>query len=299
MSNNQHDGNWFDNVRVIGDYTSPEELAYLQSFVNEESPMRGGLEMLQRWKEKKMYMTTQHSIGYVSQSTRKDGESNIYSMQSAKTITADKELIGIPLKVSLDQLMIEEYPGSGEHKILIDFYAENLQGDKQEGYHFSQLFRGRDGQSAGVHGYPVFMGIVAGQNGLAMKLFTVNVGNKSDDQLLGFLESDIFKSGLTLVETAYPPAAMVSGMMYNITQQIIGRHKNVPVQDVYIGMGFDSTPSTIKLREGTYVIVQSADSIDWNDWVFDANRSEIRSQEDNTSLKRNYIIISVQPIQRQ
>jgi hypothetical protein len=70
----------------------------------------------------------------------------------------------------------------------------------------------REGQQAPIIGYPIFIGLNVGSEGVAFKCFTVNVKNDDDEALLSFLESDAFKARLKLVSTMQQAIAPLSGM---------------------------------------------------------------------------------------
>lgn len=91
------------------------------------------------------------------------------------------------------------YPGKGVHHVLFDFYAQNQLSDKNvEHLHFNATYRAREGERAAILGFPIFIGLNVGSEGVAFKCFTVNVKNEQDEALLDFLNSDVFKAGLKL-----------------------------------------------------------------------------------------------------
>ena len=103
--------------------------------------------------------------------------------------------------------MSASYPGGGLHRVLFDFYAQHQVPGGAEDLHFNATFRVREGEHAAVVGFPIFIGLNVGTEGVAFRCYTVNVANEEDERLLGFLESDVFKSGLRLATTAQPAIA--------------------------------------------------------------------------------------------
>ena len=113
------------------------------------------------------------------------------------------------------------YPGRGIHRVLFDFYAEHhVAGADPESLHFTQTFRIQDGQGAGITGYPVFVGLNVGKQGVSFKGFTVNVQNDGDHAILDFLDGDVFNKGLKLVTTANPAIAPLAGLAVGITEDL-------------------------------------------------------------------------------
>jgi len=150
-------------------------------------------------------------------------------IRHAGAIKADASLKGARLKITLDRLRIAEYPGGGTHHILFDFYAQTQIVGNLEHLHFNATFRGREGEHAALVGYPLFVGLEAGAEGVAFKCFTVNVKNDQDEALLSFLDSDVFEAGLRLVTTAQPALAPLASMASGLARGMAGRNKNVAV----------------------------------------------------------------------
>ena len=122
-------------------------------------------------------------------------------------MAADASLKNARIKITLDRLRVASYPGGGLHRVLFDFYAQNQVPGGAEDLHFNATFRVREGEHAAVVGFPIFIGLNVGTEGVAFRCYTVNVANEEDERLLGFLESDTFKSGLRLATTAQPAIA--------------------------------------------------------------------------------------------
>jgi hypothetical protein len=164
--------------------------------------------------------------------------------------------------------------------------------------HFNATFRALEGQEAAVLGYPIFVGLNIGGDGLALRCFTVNVKNDDDEKFLAFLESDVFRSGLKLATTLQPAIAPLSAMAVGLTKAIAGRHRNVPVQDFYMGLDFGSVSTGARLAQGSYIAVQIPDKLeriwDWNEWTYDGTTGHIVAKNDQrTLIPFNYIVFGV------
>jgi len=248
-----------------------------------------------RWPfQDRPWQYTAHAYGHVA-----PGKARKLPIQFAGSINADKSLQGVPIKVTLDRLRVADYPGGSTHSILFDFYARNQAGDKtQEPLHFNSFFRVREGQEAAVIGYPIFVGLQVGADGLAFRCLTVNVKNDADEKLLGFLESDVFRSGMRLASTVQPVIAPFSEMVVGLTKTVARRNRNVPVQDFYMGLDFSDVPMRARLAEGSYIAVQIPDRLyriwDWREWIYDAQSGQIVSVSDESSLiPFNYVVFGV------
>ena len=102
-----------------------------------------------------------------------------------------------------------DYPGRGMHHILFDFAVQNQTEQGPEPVHLNAGYRVAEGDHAAVSGRPVFTGLHVGGEGLLLQCATVNVKNESDEALLGFLDSDAFKTGLQPPPAPAGPRAIV------------------------------------------------------------------------------------------
>jgi hypothetical protein len=214
----------------------------------------------------------------------------------AGQVAPQEDLRGARVKVTLDGLWAAGYPGSGEHKLLFDFYAQSQAPGAVEHLHFSTALRVRNGQMAGVRGQPVFVGLQAGAEGLNFKCFTVNVANADDERFLGFLDSDAFRGGLKLLTSLHPATALFSETTLALTRQIAGRHRNVPMQDFFLGLDFSGLPARAPLAEGTYVAIQVPGAPQgpwrWEDWVM-LPGGQVVSKADQRPPAYNYVLFTV------
>src|SRR5262249_7329243 len=194
---------WFDDIPVLGNMPPEEAAAALRAVgeietaeVIEAMPRKRepgkSFGLLDWWpfgdKPAPLYMNTSHAFGYLAPSPPVNAMLPIHDVGN---IAADKTLKKI--RITLNSLRVAEYPGRGEHQVLFAFYAQHQIADRSEDLHFSATYRVREGQRAGVIGYPIFVGLNVGEVGLRLKCRTINVANTQDQMFLGFLESDVFK----------------------------------------------------------------------------------------------------------
>jgi hypothetical protein len=258
--------------------------------------LRSSFRGVMRWPfQDRPWQYTAHAFGHVSTT----GALDTRPIHFAGNIEPDKSLIGVPIKVTLDRLRVADYPGGSTHTILFDFYARNQTADKiQEPLHFNSLFRAKEGQEAAVIGYPVFIGLNVGGDGLSFRCLTINVKNDADENLLNFLESDVFKAGMRLSGTVQPVIAPFSEMVVGLTKAVARRNRNVPVQEFYMGLDFSSVATRARLSEGSYIAVQIPDTLhriwDWTEWVYNVPTGQIVAARDNSTLiPFNYIVFGV------
>jgi hypothetical protein len=259
----------------------------------------GGSRFHWPWKPGKIpaWKYTDHAFGFFGKNGSTAGAVDL-SIKDARNLRPDKSLKGANIKITLDRLRVFEYPGSGIHTILFDFYAQHqtaAPGEAQD-LHFSQSYRAQQGAGAGITGYPVFVGLKVGDQGVSFKCYTVNVSNENDKKLLGFLDGDVFKKGLSLINSVNPAIPVVSGFATGLIKAFAGRHENAPVQDFYMGLDFSGIPTRAQMSEGSYVAVQVEDATkwDWSEWIYKTSTGQIVSKQDpETSIPLNYIEFSV------
>ena len=247
----------------------------------------GGLFQPRAWQH------TAHAFGYFP-----PGSASPLPIQDAGSLTPDDSLKGQRIKVTLDRLRVADYPGGGEHHILLDFYAQNQVAGSTENLHFNATYRVREGEQAAIRGYPIFLGLNVSANGVMFRCYTVAVSNSQDSAFLGFLDSDVFKSGLKLVNAIQPAVAPLSEIAYGLTRSIAQRNHNVPVQDIHLGLDFTEIAAGARLAIGSYIAVQIPAALqavwDWNDYVFNVSSGQVvRCDDLTTMIPYNYLVFSI------
>jgi len=296
---------WFDDIPVLGNRTTPEVEEYLRSVGDDEtadavsavSATRGAMfsadwslfGRVPAWKH------TTHSYGFIPLT---GGGAELLPLRHAGNIDPDLSLRNSRIRITLDRLRVAEYPGRGVHRVLVDFSAQHAVPHGVEQLHFNATYRVLEGEQAAVTGYPVFVGLAVASEGVAFRCYTVNVQNDDDEAFLGFLESNVFRSGLRLAVSAQPAIAPLSEMAYSITRSVAKRNRNVPVQEFYLGLDFSRTAAGARLAEGSYVVVQLPESLgaiwDWREWVYDPQRGTIvEAANPSRTIPYNYIVFSV------
>jgi hypothetical protein len=302
---------WFEDLPVLG-AMPPEEAAIKLRQLGEdeaaeeleaaqlgEATTRGeayGPKGRSLWPfHERAWQHTAHAFGYLAPAPP---GSAALPIQHAGNIAADAALKNGRVKITLDRLRVAEYPGGGTHRVLFDFYAQNQVPQNVEHLHFNATYRARQGEQAALLGYPIFVGLNVGSEGVAFKCYTVNVSNDDDEKFLGFLESDVFKAGLHLATTLQPAIGLFSETALGLTRAIAGRNRNVPVQDFYMGLDFSTVATRARLAVGSYLAVQVPERLttvwDWKDWVYDPQNGQVVNRDDPTRLiPFNYVVVGV------
>ena len=258
---------------------SPEQIqAKLQEIEGATEAVRFGLER----SRSRPWLDTQHQYGYIAPFA--PGAQRYHPIVSASNMRADDELKGQRINVRLDYLRVHRYPGAfvnwrnNVHTILFAFEARNqVQDDKEEAVAFSQLYTARSGQDAAVSGQPVFIGLTVGGNGLGFTCRTVNVSNSSDEKLVSFLNSQSVTAGLSLLTTAQPALGPLTALARGLCSSLVAQNRNEPVQEVRLGLDFETGALGARLAVGSYVVAQTAkpDDIMWSEWAYDAETGTV------------------------
>ena len=276
---------------VAGESTVLENIFYLKSIGDEQAlreliavPEKNYLKKVSEAREPKPWEHSTHSYGFL------DSNKIIDAVNSS----ADTSLKNKRIKISLDILYVFDYPGNGRHHVLFDFKAKNqLMNDNDQIIHFSQTRTAQEGQFAGILSIPIFIGLTVGNEGVDFACTTINVSNESDEKFLDILESNEVKSGLKLVNSINPVVPIVSSLAEGIAKKVATRNNNKKIQEFVMGLDFSNINSRAKLREGTYIVVQSGlNSFDWTKWEY--KNGVVLSKQDNTkTLPHNYLVFSI------
>jgi hypothetical protein len=260
-----------------------------------DATAKGGVRDFFMDRDKYLYLSQAHAVGFVRPLAASDERVDIIDASQAPL---SPELKNTRLSVTLNALRVAHYPGGGIHRVLFDFFASNQLPSGAEELHFNSTYRITEAQRAGIRGYPIFVGLTVGSEGLGIRCYTVNVKNDDDEAFLDALDSDVFKTGLKLATVAQPALAPLTGLAVGLTKAIAGRRRNVPVQDVYLGLDFARTPGGARLALGAYVVVQiperDREVWSWNEWNFKGSTGQVVGKADPVALiPYNYFIFGV------
>ena len=294
----------YENLPVLGRMTCSDAAAKLRELGENETAdllARGGTRAADTFSyldfgigRERGYQHTAHAFGHIPLQSG----SGAVDIHGVGEVSADSALVGSRVRITLDGLRAADYPGSGSHRVLFDFYAQNQVKNQVEHLHFNSTLRVREGESAAIVGYPVFIGLNVPPDGIALKCLTVNVKNDDDERLLAALESDVFKHGLKLATSFQPAIAPLTGLATALTKSLASRHRNVPVQDFYLGLDFTAVATRARLCEGSYIAVQIPEKLallwDWADWVYQPSSGRIvNRQQPEKLIPYNYVAIGV------
>lgn len=287
-----------EKLRQMGDDTAAAEIEAAQE--------PSGLEDFSDQRPRRHYLYRTHQIGYIP--LREAGSEAPIPIRAIGVVDPDLGLLNQRINIHLDRLHVQEYPGGiwsdllgrpSEHHIMVTFSARNqlpTSSNDVEAVAFSQTYVAFDGDEAGVSGYPVFIGLNVGELGAAFEIETVNVKNSDDEAVLKVLDSDEFKNGLNLLNTAQPALAPLTKLATGATRLIAGRNKNVTVQRFYLGL--DRTRAALggPLVTGNFIVAQvpRPAEIDWSNYHYDPHSGTIVLKEDGArGLPYNYLVFRV------
>lgn len=241
---------------------------------------------------RKAYSHTGMIVGFVPQ----DDHSRDREILGASRITAQPELIGKPIKITLDKFHVASYPGLGKHTILCEFSGCNQAETKKEDLTFARRFDAADGAAAGVSGAPIFMGLNVSADGISFKGRTVNVRSSGDSKILETLDSPAFRGGLSLLHTAQPALIPFTNLTIAAVKQALTDKKNVQVHTFDLGLDFGEGRSSVRLRAGSYVVLQSDEGSrwKWDDFAWNDDGMAICYRHDqSTPIPFNYMVFSI------
>jgi hypothetical protein len=234
---------------------------------------------------------TSHSFGFIPM-----GATGAGVVRHVGEVEPDPSLKDARLRITLDGLRVADYPGGGIHRVLFNFFVQNRTATGVEDVNFNATYRVREGESAAVLNFPIFTGVVPRETGVVIRCFTVNVKNDNDELFLDLLESDVLRQGLTLVTTAQPALAPLSSLAVGMAKAMATRRRNVPVQDVHLGLDFGGPATGARLAAGSYVAVQMPAAFQrawrWADWSYDASSGQICNAAGEL-MPLNYFILGV------
>lgn len=271
-------------LRQIGDDAAADRIAALGA---------GGQALSSPWGDD-VWGYTGILLGYISP----DDEAGSGSVQNAVTIQPDAGLRDTRIKIALERFWVHRYPGLGSHEILCEFTGKNQIPGEAEEMRFALKTEAKDGSSAAVMGAPIFLGASVGKNGIAFEGKTVNVRSRVDDELLSALESGPFKQGLSLLTVAQPALKPFVGLAGSLVGAVLKRNENKQIYWFKLGLDFNQSQTSAKLRHGSYVVVQGDRSNwSWNQVKWDVGSQQIVRKEDGKGIPFNYLIFRVSPFE--
>lgn len=218
------------------------------------------------------------------------------SIVGTSQISGDKSLIGKQIKISLDKFYTHSYPGFGQHTILCEFSGKNQVPDETEELRFALRCKSNDQASAAVASTPIFMGVTVASGGISFEGRTINVSSSGDESLLSAFDTPAFKSGLALLTSAQPALKPFSALAISAVKTIAERRKNVQVHQFDLGLDFSGSSTGLRLKTGSYIIVQSDNAMGWSwddyHWNNSSHTLELKAEK-NKSIPFNYMVIGV------
>lgn len=214
------------------------------------------------------------------------------------TVKGDRSLINQRIKITLDKVFIAKYPGLGDHEVLCEFSGKNQVTGETEELAFALRFIAGDNSSPAIAGAPIFMGLTVAPDGISFKGKTVNVKSSGDRQVLDILDTAAFKSGLTLLHTAQPALKPLTSLATATVNAIAKRAENAVVHKFELGLDFDGSATSARLKYGSYIVVQTdeGNSWDWSDYEWNINGMGLHPKGKPSEKPHfNYMVFAVSP----
>jgi hypothetical protein len=283
-----------DYLRAVGEDAAADAIADWQEAADSAPDSLFGKPSVPVW------MGTEHTIGFIEPGAP---GSPARPITHAGNIEPDLTLRGQTIRVVLERLRVWDYPGDGTHRVLVEFNGKHQTKDGSEDLTFTQTYNVNEGSEAGVAGDPIFLGLGVGENGISISCRTINLLNEQEESLLGFMDSDVFKSGLTLLKTANPAIGPMTDLAQGVVAGVLSRNKNKKAQEMRLGLDFSNLALQPKLRSGTYIVLQLPysdptaqwpDKFQWADWMFYPEDGRIARHDDpNQKLRYNYVAFGI------
>lgn len=287
----------FDDQLSVGHLNNEDLAIYLEEIgdfegarVLQEAGARG--QSLARMMGRK-WAYTAHVFGFIEEG---DAGTEPLAIVPAASIAADPDLVGSRIKVTLDVFRIAEYPGLGQHTVLFDFVGRDQAGDEAQDLQFASVLKVEDGDNAAISGMPIFTGLTVPDDGLSFQARTISIHASGDEAILSALQGTAFKDGLRLLGQVQPALPQLVGLAAGVTEALLKRRRNKQVQAFDLGLDFSQVRTSIRLRRGSYVVVQVPDPgvWDWSAWRYDPNSMNI-VDADRRIAPLNTIVFAISP----
>lgn len=238
------------------------------------------------------YRSTGMVLGYIPPGSKAK------QVTSIGDVTADANLIDRQIKITLDKFFVAKYPGYGTHSILCEFSGKNQAVGETEELSFAMRFEARDDSGPAIAGAPIFMGLTVGKDGISFKGKTVNVKNSGDDLVMAVFETPAFKSGLTLLNTAQPALKPLTSLASATVNAIAKRGSNAQIHTFELGLDFNGSATSARLRCGSYIVVQTDEGSnwDWSEYEWNATGMALHpAGRPGETPHVNYMVFAVSP----
>ena len=238
---------------------------------------------------------TAHAFGYLPPGLRSQDP---IPLRFAGQVEPDPSLKGVPIKITLDRMRVESYPGHSPHLVMFEFGAVTVMGGHGQQVAFNMAARSAEGGMAAVLGFPIFLGLTVPAEGVGFHCRTINVKSEGDEALLQVLASPLFTGGLDLLAASQPMLAPLTGLVGGVAHVLAARSRNVVVQEFHLGLDFSQNVTRAHLAEGSFIAAQIPQEQeagwDWGQWVLHPRNGQIVDRATNKQpLPYNYVVFSV------
>lgn len=240
----------------------------------------------------RLWKTKTHVYGYIG--LRSAGPATPQAVENAFDIAPDQTLNGQSLRLTIDRLRVRKYPGKGTHDIAFFCSARTQVGNDVTPIEYSVGYSATEGDQVPAVGITMFEGIRVVGSYINLACGTTNVDTKKDKTFFLVLTDSVFTQGLKLLDTAQPALLPLTALTKGVRQELEGQHKGVPVQKWEIGLDLTSVSTRIKMREGSYLVIQIPPEDEpqwkWTDWEYSGGRIQKKATP-AVLIPYNYMVI--------
>jgi len=243
----------------------------------------------------RLWKTKNHIYGFIDLRTTAEAAPS-QPLLNAFDIAPDSTLSGRSLRFTIDRVRVKKYPGRGTHHIAFFCNARTQIGTEVTPVEYGVGYLATEGDVVPAVGITMFEGVRIVGSYVNLFCGNTNADTEKDKTFFRIIADNIFTQGLRLLDTFQPALQPLTALTRGVREEIENQHKGIPVQKWEIGLDLTAVSSRIKMREGSYVVIQIPEAEEstwkWEEWEYKGGR--LQSKADPTLvIPYNYIVIGI------